>query len=364
MILVDARPLQGPSAKRGIGTYVRGLLGGLQDSPPRLPVELLVDASRPPIDGEWPFPRHAVRRRYHGRFAAYEDAVVLGGDLDRLRPSLYHATTLALPSRSPCPVLVTVHDLIPWAWGGPWMLGERLRHYPGKRLLRRAEHMIAVSEATAADALHHGGVSRDRVEVIPEAAGVSFGPADGSAERVRDRWGLENFLLYTGALDRRKDPMGLVRAWRAAQRAGFDGALAIAGEPGAQAPGRMGGARILGYVPDDELADLYRAAACFVFPSRYEGFGLPLLEAMSCGCPVVAYDNSALPELVRGTGGLVPDGDALALGRKAAELGRQGPERQAAVRLGLRKAETYSWERTARATARVYDRICRNVRAR
>ena len=364
-MLIDARPLQGRSAKRGIGSYVRGLLEGFAEAPPKQTLALLVDAKLPRPDVDARFTLVEVRRRYRGRLAAYEDAAVLGGDLDRIRPAAFHATTLSLPSRSPCPVLVTLHDLIPWAWGGPWMIGERFRHYPGKRLLRRAEHVIAVSEASAADGIHHGGIARDRIEVIPEAAGAAFREAVGAAARVESRWGLTRpFLLYSGALDRRKDPVGLVRAWRAVKRTGFDADLVITGDPGAQAPGRMGGARLLGYVTDEELADLYRAAACFVYPSRYEGFGLPLLEAMSCGCPVVAYDNSSIPELVDGFGGLVRDGDALALGRKAAELGQDGEARKEAVTAGLRKASGYSWARTARATARAYDRVCAMVRAR
>lgn len=362
VVLIDARPLQGPSAKRGIGTYVRGLLDGLQTLQPKQPVALLVDGSQPGLAESYPFAQHAVRRRYRGRLAAYEDAAVLGADLDRLRPAVYHATSLSLPSRAPCPVVATVHDLIPWAWGGPWMLGERLRYYPGKRLVRRAERVVAVSEASAADAIHHASVPRERLRVIAEGVGPAFRPKAGAAERVGRRWGIPGaFLFYVGALDRRKDPVGLVRAWRAAGRAGLEAELVIAGEPGAQAPGRMGGARMLGHVTDDELADLYRAAACFVFPSRYEGFGLPLLEAMACGCPVAAYDNSSIPELVRGVGGLARDGDPIELGRMAAELGQDGQRRQDAIERGLRRAHGYTWARAASATCQIYDQLCAEV---
>lgn len=359
-ILIDARPLQGPSARRGIGTYVRGLVGALNEKQSeRRRLALLVDGGLPEPDLPFDLPRRPVRRRYRGRLAAYEDAAVLGGDLDRLRPAVFHATTLNLPSRAPCPVVVTLHDLIPWAWGGPWMVGERFRFYPGKRLLRRAERVIAVSEATAADAIAHAGVPRDRLVVIPEGIGGAFRPEEGARERVQARWGISGpFLLYVGALDRRKDPVGLVRAWRAARRAGLEADLVIAGVPGPQARGRMGGARLIGYVTDEELADLYRAAACFVFPSRYEGFGLPLLEAMAAGCPVVAYDNSSIPEVVGNAGRLVRDGDALELGRTAAELGREGQLREAAITEGIRQARDYTWARAARATRHIYDQLC------
>lgn len=364
-ILIDARPLQGRSARRGIGTYVRLLLETLAAAPPRQGLAMLIDPSLPGLEVPAGIASREVHRRYRGPLAAYEEAVVMGSDLDRLRPSVYHATTLSLPSRAPCPVVVTLHDLIPWAWGGPWMVGERVRQYPGKRLLSRAEQVIAVSEATAADAIHHGKVRRERLEVIPEAVDPAFKPLDGAAARVAGRWGLTGpFLFYAGALDRRKDPVGLVRAWRAAQRAGLDVPLVIAGDPGAQAPGRMGGARQLGYVTGEELADLYRAASCLMFPSRYEGFGLPPLEAMACGCPVVAYDNSSIPEVVRGAGALVPDGDAIALGRQAAELVLDGRARRDAIRQGFKRAHGFSWERTARATSRVYDRLSDGGRMR
>src|SRR5438105_709049 len=361
-ILIDARALQGPSAVRGIGTYVRGLLRGLSEAAPRVAFACLVDAGLPPPDLPAGFQIHEIRRRYHGRWAGYEDAAVMGRDLDRIRPAAYHATSLSLPSRAPCPVVVTLHDLVPWAWGGPWMLGERLRYYPGKRLLARAETVIAVSHATAADAMAHARVAEPRVEVIPEGVASVFTPGEGAEARVRERWAAEGpYLLYVGALDRRKDPVGLVRAWRAARRAGADVDLLIAGDPGRQAPGRMGGARLLGRVTDGELADLYRAAACLVFPSRYEGFGLPPLEAMACGCPVAAYDNSSLPELVRDAGRLARDGDALALGRAAAELVNDDDARKQAVRAGINKAKPYTWERAARATLRVYERVCGNL---
>jgi len=348
------RPLQGPSAKRGVGSYASGILHGLIEEGFDRNLTLLLDSDLPvpplPV-GEYRLA--SSRRRYRGQLTAYEEAVVLGSDLARIRPDVYHAIDLKLPGRSPVPLVVTLHDLIPWAWGGPRMRGERFRFWLGRRFLRRADLVLAVSKATADDAVRLSGVDRKRIRIVPEAAGDEFKPRPGAPDRVRRRWGLKpGYLLFVGALDARKDPGALLRAWNAACASTQDLELVIAGEPGPQAPPNMGAAHRLGHVPDGELADLYAAAGCLLFPSRYEGFGLPCLEAMSCGCPVAAFRNSSIPEVVGDAGELVPDGDADALGRAAAALA-QAPER--ARRSGFERAKAFGWRRTARQTIAAYE---------
>jgi glycosyltransferase involved in cell wall biosynthesis len=353
-VLVDMRPLQSSSAGRGVGSYARGLLGGLIAEGFDSRLTLLLDAGldEPPL----PPGRYQLagsRRRYHGQLAAYEEAVALRADLERIRPSLYHAIDLRLPGRSPVPFVVTLHDLIPWAWGGPRMRGERFRYWLGRRLLRRAAGVIAVSQSTAADAARFGGVDPTRVRVVQEAPGEVFKRSARAAERVKGRWGIEpGYLLFVGALDARKDPSSLLLAWTSARVVRPALELVVAGEPGKQAPASMPGARLLGRVGDEELADLYTAAGCFVFPSRYEGFGLPCLEAMACGCPVAAFRNSSLPEVVGRAGVLVEDGDANALGRAAAAMSGD-PERWR--RLGLERVKSFSWRKAARETIAVYE---------
>ena len=116
----------------------------------------------------------------------------------------------------------------------------------------------------------------------------------------------------------------------------------------------MPGAVQVGRVDDRSLADLYSAAGCLVFPSRYEGFGLPCLEAMACGCPVAAFRNSSLPEVVDEAGILVEDGDGKALGEAAAAM---VGERERWSRAGLQRARKFSWDRTARETIAVYESL-------
>lgn len=357
-MLLDMRPLQGPSAGRGVGSYARGLLKGLIAEGFDLHLTLLLDASLD--EPALPPGRYRLagsRRRYHGQVAAYEEAVALGSDLGRIDPDLYHAVDLRLPGRSPCPFVVTLHDLIPWAWGGSRMRGERLRFWVGKRLLRRAAAVIAVSGATAVDATRWGGVDPGRVKVVPEAPDDVFQPRAGARERIYERWRVgPGYLLFVGALDARKDPASLLRAWSAAKKVRPDLELVVAGDPGKQAPSTMPGARMVGRVNDQELADLYSAAGCFVFPSRYEGFGLPCLEAMACGCPVAAYRNSSLPEVVDDAGRLVDDGDAEALGTAAAEMAAE-PDRWRVA--GIDRAKRFSWRKTARLTIAAYEAVLR-----
>ena len=154
------RPLQGPSAKRGVGSYASGILHGLIEEGFDRNLTLLLDSELPvpplPV-GEYRLA--SSRRRYRGQLAAYEEAVVLGSDLARIHPDLYHAIDLKLPGRSPVPLVVTLHDLIPWAWGGPRMRGERFRFWLGRRFLRRADVVLAVSKATADDAVRQRGRS-------------------------------------------------------------------------------------------------------------------------------------------------------------------------------------------------------------
>lgn len=357
-MLLDARVLQGPGAGRGVGTYAAGLIQGLISSGFDSKLTLLLDAALPePSLPPGGYRLAGSRRRYHGQLSGYEEAVALGADLQRIHPDVYHAIDLRLPGRAPCSLVVTLHDLIPWAWGGPRMRGERFRFWLGKRLLRRADAVLAVSQATAADAVRYGHLDPGRVRVVPEAADPLFEPRPGAAGRVADRWNLEpGYLLFVGALDARKDPAGLLRAWAVAKETRPELKLVIAGEPGRQAPPAMQGATMVGRVASLELADLYTAAGCLVFPSRYEGFGLPCLEAMACGCPVAAYRNSSLPEVVDGAGELVPDGDAEALGRAVAELSA-APER--ARRAGIERAKAFSWRKAAEQTIAAYESVLR-----
>ncbi|MGB9723514.1 MAG: glycosyltransferase family 4 protein [Chloroflexia bacterium] len=365
-----------PRLTSGSGQYLRHLVRELA----RLKGEeelILIGEAGAFADGKPPLPAVELSR---GPFPAgrpaklYFEQVALPCAARSLQLDLLHVPYLAPPLFSPVPTVVTVHDLITRllpAYRGPW----RKRAYTWLDLLaaRRARLLIAVSEHTRRDIVRHLRFPAERVWVTYEAASPGMRPASEEEQQaLRERYGLpERFILYLGDTDVRKGVHRLLRAfarWRESHPGDAAG-LVIAGPlhppdgrlfldlPGlARSLGLDGVARFLGPVPEADKAALYSAATVFAFLSEYEGFGLPPLEAMACGTPVLAGNTSSLPEVVGEAGLLVNPLDeeevVAALGRLLedaslrAELGRRGRERAAA----------FSWERTAQETLRVYAR--------
>lgn len=257
--------------------------------------------------------------------------------LRRLRPALAHFQH-ALPFPCPCPAVVTIHDLSFERDASSMAPRDRLifrRVVP--RAARGARRVIAVSERTKRDLVELYGISPERIAVTPHGVDPAFTPGgDGHG----------SYLLFVGAIQRRKNPLAAVGA---AVELGMP--LVVAGpsrEPDLARELERRGADLRGYVEKPELAALYRGAACLVLPSRYEGFGLPVLEAMACGTPVVAHPDLALQE-VAGDAALYaePGGLAEAIRRALADR-----ERLSAA--GLERARLFSWDETARRTLAVY----------
>jgi glycosyltransferase involved in cell wall biosynthesis len=279
---------------------------------------------------------------------------------------LYHAVEWAEPVAGRTPVVVTVHDLIPFLFedGYTWMRRERML---GLRLLHRAGAVITPSVATARDVVRLAGVDPMRISAIPHGVDPRYRPADAAAVRaVKARYGLRgDYLLTVGVFDphkrlpvlldvlarlRREHPVELVIP---GDQGGYTDAVraAVAGA------GLAGAIHLTGFIPVDDLAALYAGARCMLFTSAYEGFGLPLLEAMACGAPVVAFDNSAIPEVAGDAGVLVRDGDAAAMAAAASALLEESPERRRRIARGIEWAASFTWERCAAATAEVYRRL-------
>jgi glycosyltransferase involved in cell wall biosynthesis len=239
------------------------------------------------------------------------------------------------PLRSPVPLVVTIHDLAALRY--PQTFNRWTRSYSRlllPRLARAATRVIAVSEFTAREAVELLDVDERRVRVIPHGVDSPFGP-DGPAANG-------DYVLAVGTIEPRKN---LDRLAEAAKLAGVE--LRVAGAAGW---GRVG-VQSVGFVDDAELARLYRGAGCLVYPSLYEGFGLPVLEAMASGTPVVTTTGSAPAELADGAAVLVNpmNTEAIAAGIQEA-LARREELRGA----GLERARSYTWDAAARATMDVY----------
>jgi alpha-1,3-rhamnosyl/mannosyltransferase len=257
--------------------------------------------------------------------------------LRRLGPQVAHFQH-ALPLRFHGRSVVTVHDL--HFEHDPTVMG-RLDRLTFKtvvpRAVRRADHVLAVSEATKRDIVGLYGIPAAKITVTPHGVDPVFTPGDGA------RGG---FILFVGAVQARKDPLA---AMAAAEAVGLP--LVVVGpekEPALASELRARGADVRGWVEQPELARLYREADALVLPSRFEGFGMPVLEAMASGLPVVLSDDAALAEVAGVAGVYADDGDYGAALRRALDA----PERWAAA--GIERAKGFSWEASARATAEAY----------
>jgi glycosyltransferase involved in cell wall biosynthesis len=270
--------------------------------------------------------------------------------LRQLQPAVTHFQHVVAPS-SPPPAVVTIHDLsfeLDPKLMGP---GDRFFfHTMVPRSVRRAERVIAVSGQTKQDLVEHYGVDDRKIAVIPNGVDDAFSP-EGP---IRDR---PPYLLFVGALQPRKDPLVAIEALSLVNS---DLGLVLVGpDKGAAADARRAVARLglngrvefTGHVEKPALAEFYRGAEALVFPSRYEGFGLPVLEAMASGTPVVATSAGAIPEVAGDAAVLVDPGDPGAL---AGGIERAIADRDRLVRAGLARVRLYSWTEAARQTLAVY----------
>jgi glycosyltransferase involved in cell wall biosynthesis len=283
-----------------------------------------------------------------------------------LRADLWHAPYYVRPLWGVPRPLVTVFDVIGHIVPGALPnLRARLLFEATLRLsLRAAAHVITSSEATRRDLESIYGVPRAAITVIPLAADESFRPrSTQEIAALRDRSGLPpRYVLYVGSNKPHKNLDALIRAWAQVET---DAILVIAGrwDHRYESPKRLTRAlhldsriRFIHDAPEVELPALLSGATAFVFPSRYEGFGLPPLEAMACGAPVIAANTSSLPEVV-GDGGLLVAPDATSLAAAIQRVLDDSYLREQLRERGPRRAQQFSWTRVARETIAVYERV-------
>jgi glycosyltransferase involved in cell wall biosynthesis len=252
-----------------------------------------------------------------------------------------HCPTYRGPVRSSVPLVVTVHDLAvfrrPEAFP-PWTRTYSRVVVP--RVVRAARIVAAVSEFTASELETLLRVPSERIRVVPNAAASAF-----SEEGLREAG---DYVLAVGTLEPRKN---LARSVEAARRLGLE--LRVAGMPGWGGVDASGpGVSWVGFASDEDLARLYRGALCVVYPSLYEGFGIPVLEAMACGAPVVTSCGGATEEVAGGAAVLVDPEDVSSIAAGIEEaIARRGELRAA----GLRRARAYSWDESARLLVQAYE---------
>ncbi len=337
LVVVDADVLG--RQRTGDESYVRNLLRTLPGPAAAAGLRLAAVTRHPELVPEGIEPVSLPARVQELRMAW-----ALPRALGRLRAGLVH-TQYALPLRCPCPTVVTIHDLS-FEDEDAELMGRRDRWIFRRvvpRAARGAARVLTVSERTKRDIVDRYGVPPERVVVTPNGVDPAFGPG---RDEPRSTVSQAPYALTVGAIQPRKNQLA---ALSAARKAGLE--LVVVGpvkDERVAAELRAGGARLEGYVPVERLAELYRGAACLVQSSRFEGFGLPVVEAMASGTPVVVVPDPALVE-VAGDAAVVVDEARLADGIRQAVA---ESERLRAARLA--RASTFSWERTADATVRVY----------
>jgi len=297
----------------------------------------------------------------------YEQAVLpwlLPGRVD-----LLHAPVNVVPLLASVPTVVTVHDLAFMAMPDRFLPAKRRYLETFTRLtMGKARHVIADSEHTRGDLIRLLGVPPARVTAVPLGVNGDFRPPDEAAKvAFRARQNLPaHYLLYLGTLEPRKNLVALVRAYARLWRSGLDWPLVLAGGKGwlyedifraVAEEGLTEHVRFPGYVAYEDQPLWYGCATAFVYPSTYEGFGLPVLEAMACGTPVVASTASSVPEAAGDAAILVDPHDGEALTAAIERVARDAALRDDLGRRGLARAALFPWSRTAAETVRVYARV-------
>lgn len=332
LVVLDADVLG--RQRTGDETYVRNLLRELASLVSESGMRLAAVTRRPDLvpEGIEPVPLDV-------RLQELRMAFSLARALRRLGAGLCH-TQYALPFRSPCPCVVTVHDL---SFARDAALMGRKDRFVFRRVVpravRTAARVLTVSERTKKDLVELYRIAPAKIVVTPNGVDPAFAPGTGSRD----------YVLVVGAIQERKNQ---VAALEAAAAVGLP--LVVAGpskDDELAEELRRRGARLEGYVETERLAQLYRGAACLVQASRFEGFGLPVLEAMASGTPVVAVHEPALEE-VAGDAAVFVEHDRVADGIRQALR-----DRDRLVAAGLERARAFSWRATAERTLAVYQEI-------
>lgn len=290
--------------------------------------------------------------------------------LRRAGVDLLHALAFVAPLAAPCPFVVTVYDLSFLRYPEAFRPFNRwyLSRFTASSV-KRARAVITISESTRQDVIDFLGVPPEQVYTIYCGVDESFQPLpEPEIAAFRAAHGLpETFLMYLGTLEPRKNVDGLIRAyasWR--QRAPNAPPLVVAGGKGwyygkifelVESLNLAESVRFPGYIPQEMLPLWYNAASLFIYPSHFEGFGLPVLEAMACGTPVITSTVSSLPEVAGHAARLVDPQDRQALSQAMAQVMSQ-PDLRAQMReQGLAQAAKFSWSKTAQQTVAIYGKV-------
>ncbi len=347
-----------PERPAGAGVYTVELGEALAS---RSDIELVVSAPRDPGFGAWQRSSLSIARRLAWEQRGLAGAVI-ASDTD-----VYHGLHFVVPKTN-LPSVATVHDLTFFRFPRRYSFAHRAYYRRIAASSRRADRIVVPSAAVAGDVVRYLGYPPARIRVIAEAPRSWLRPADtAETAAFRARAGLEApYFACLGTAEPGKRAIDSIRALPAIRESAPGSLLALAGNPGrlsqplereVAALGLQSAVRFLGYLPEQDLAAFLTGATALIFPSLYEGFGLPPLEAMACGTPVIATDAPAMSEVLRGGATLVPPGRPAEIAREAVRLLSE-PERRAERSAAARDfAARFSWANAAEETVAVYREI-------
>ena len=355
-VLIDARALHDEHSRdRGFGRYLWQLLTAL-GAIDAADVTALVDRA---VELPAGIRRRNTRRLAPGRYVLQEHALRLAMHTRLPGIDVFHSPALDPPVRASRPWVQTLHDVTPLAYPDPGFAAMSADWLQRAVRMRGADMVVAVSQSAADDGARFLGLDPARIRVIHHGADPAFRPASQRREPdppyllVVGGWGPNKGYAEAFEVVGRLAALGhphhlrLTGRLKELDRVEVDRLLAAAPRPDR--------VDLLGLVPSDELVTLYQGATAVLIPSRYEGFGLPALEAMACGTPVVAFANSAIPEVVGNGGILVPDGDAASMAEAVANIIRRADVAEGLTKAGIARARQFDWASAAGKYLEVYE---------
>jgi glycosyltransferase involved in cell wall biosynthesis len=349
----------------GIGQYILQLVQGLARLPSAHELLILRSRKAPPLS----LPENVRQARLWTPSHHPLESTALLSELVGRRLALLHSPDFIPPFGGRFRSVITVHDLN-FIHFPEFLTPDSARYYGQiHRAVERADHIITDSHWTREDVLNYLGALPERVTTVHLAANSVYRPITDRRE-IRQavmRYGLPpDFIIFVGTLEPRKNVPTLLQAFRHLRDGGYDVHLALVGRKGWLYEEIFASLILLKLndtvhfledIPNEDLARLYNAARCLALPSHYEGFGLPPLEAMACGTPVVVSDRASLPEVVGDAGLLVDPDNAEALSEALARVLDDSELRESLRKRGLVRAGEFSWARAAHETMAIYEQV-------
>jgi glycosyltransferase involved in cell wall biosynthesis len=355
--------------RTGVGYYTEHLLQHLAREVESTGDELVV-ISNQPVDTQVPLPPH-VRVHAGHRFPIRIGWMQLRAAraLEALAPDVAHFTNGMVPASTAVSTVVTIHDMSLRLYPECHPVRRLLLNRPLMHVaIQRASAIVTVSHSTRRDLLRLHGLAPERVTVVHEAASPAFRPIGdrGRLNSIRAKYGLpDRFVLYVGTIEPRKNLARLIDAFAQARHRGITHDLVCVGPYGWSSRDLVGRIERLGlsshvhftgYVPFEDLPVIYNLGELFVFPSLYEGFGLPVVEAMASGTPVLTANTSSLVEIAGDGAETVDPTNTEALGAAIYGLLTDEPRRRDLAQRGWQRSRAFSWSQTAKDMLAVYQR--------